>query len=300
MSNGKEKLEWRTDRKEFQFRCQIRKQHYFWCQIGNFLHFVPGYLVLHLNYLTKFLLKKATLQNCYLVIMNCVNCVIDREWRRKWKGMGLWSELQICWNKCWIYDVRIIFAMKGKKMSSWNDEWVQLPSGECSFLLQWQPCLNKMLWMYYFPWDQSDKCFLSVIMWWITVGTVTTLTPPCLVLKFWWRESIGLTNKFLKFGIQSLLLVLCQTEAPLLFVSWTEMVSISPSRSLRPRSISGDWGLEIIQLIIATINRLAIPSGTVPGLHSLVNERFLNQLDPLYATLSIGFLDGFPAAVLLL
>jgi hypothetical protein len=48
----------------------------------------------------------------------------------------------------------------------------------------------------------------------------------------------------------------CQTEAPLLFVSWTEMVSISPSRSL-------------------------------------------NQLDPLYATLSIGFLDGFPAAVLL-
>jgi hypothetical protein len=39
----------------------------------------------------------------------------------------------------------------------------------------------------------------------------------------------------------------CQTEAPLLFVSWTEMLSISPSRSP-------------------------------------------NQLDPLYATLSIGFL----------
>ena len=85
-----------------------------------------------------------------------------------------------------------------KKLSSWNDEWVQLPSGECSFLLQWQPCLKKMLRMYYFPWDQSDKCFLSVIMWWITVGTVTTLTPPCSVLNFWWRESIGLTNKFLK------------------------------------------------------------------------------------------------------
>ena len=32
----------------------------------------------------------------------------------------------------------------------------------------------------------------------------------------------------------------CQTEAPLLFVSWTEMVSISPSRSLRPRLFSGD------------------------------------------------------------
>jgi hypothetical protein len=38
-----------------------------------------------------------------------------------------------------------------KKISSWNDEWVQLPSGEGSFLLQWQPCLNKMLRMYYFP-----------------------------------------------------------------------------------------------------------------------------------------------------
>ena len=37
MSNGKEKLEWRTNRKEFQFRCQIRKQHYFLCQIVNFL-----------------------------------------------------------------------------------------------------------------------------------------------------------------------------------------------------------------------------------------------------------------------
>jgi hypothetical protein len=86
---------------------------------------------------------------------------------------------------------------------------VQLPSGEGSFLLQWQPCLNKMLRMYYFPWDQSDQCFLSVIMWWITVGTVTTLTPPCSVLNFWWRQSIGLTNKILKFDIQSLLLVLC-------------------------------------------------------------------------------------------
>lgn len=36
--------------------------------------------------------------------------------------------------------MRFIFAMKKKKMSSWNDEWVQLPLGECSFVFQWQPC----------------------------------------------------------------------------------------------------------------------------------------------------------------
>jgi hypothetical protein len=146
---------------------------------------------------------------------------------------------------------------EGKKMSSWNDEWVQLPSGECSFLLQWQPCLNKMLRMYYFPWDQSDKCFLSVIMWWIMVGT-----------EQHWRHLVGsdflMTGKHWSdkqnFEIWYTKLIagpVCQTEAPLLFVSWTEMLSISPSRSP-------------------------------------------NQLDPLYATLSIGFLDGFPAAVLLL
>ena len=45
MSNGKEKLEWRTDRKEFQFRCQIRKQHYFWCQIRNFLKIIIWLIV---------------------------------------------------------------------------------------------------------------------------------------------------------------------------------------------------------------------------------------------------------------
>jgi hypothetical protein len=37
MTNRKEKLEWRTYRKEFQFRCQIGEEHYFRCQIENFL-----------------------------------------------------------------------------------------------------------------------------------------------------------------------------------------------------------------------------------------------------------------------
>lgn len=75
-----------------------------------------------------------TLGNCYLVIMNNVDCVIDREWRRKWKGVGLWSELQVCWNKCWIYDMIFIFVMK-ENCRHWL-EWMMNVISRCNHHLE--------------------------------------------------------------------------------------------------------------------------------------------------------------------